>query len=374
MAFTVHPRFTMNPHAFVAPILLFAASLPSADTIVRTDGKKIENVQVVSETMTEVVYKKGRNVQTLRAERILLIHFEKMPRLLDEAEGFVGEDDLGAALDALDEYVEGQIERPNERLKWAPAYAAWRTIELRQSLADLAGARQAALRLIDNFGDSRYVPGAYLAKASAEIDSGRAANALKTLEKFAALVEKNQLSKRYDLECRMVRIQAEEKRSGAARRTDLGIIAREAGSEFPTVKSRAELLEGEVFLSEASRTVNPGKAAKLRGKAQLVFERIVKTGNATEATLAGAYTGLGECLYYAGAEQEDEELLKQASMYFLRVVTLFKGESRYVSKSLYFAMRCFHLTQDKRRKVDMLRELKSLFPNSGWIREAEKIR
>ncbi len=358
---------------FVATSLFLFAASPNADTIVRTDGKKVEGVQIVNETMKEVVYKKGRNQQTLASDRVLYVVYEKKPRLVDEAEGHLSDDDLASAIDAFDEFVEGQIERPNGRYKWAPAYAAWRSIELRQSLADLGGARDAAVRLIENFKDSRYVPGAYLAKAGAEIDAGHTSMAVKTLDKFAGLVERNKLSKRYDLECRLAKIRADEKRSGDARRTDLGIIVREAGGEFPTVKSRAEVMEGEVFLGEAESTGDPRKASELRGKAKLVFDRIVKAKNTTNATLAGAYAGLGECLFYAGAEKDDTELLKQASLHFLRVVTLFKGESRYSSKSLYFAMRCFHLMQDRKRKGDMFRELKSLYPNSGWIAAAEKI-
>ena len=362
----------------VSTLLLTALLLPTdllcADTIVRTDGKKVENISIVSESMKEVVYKKGRNEQTLAADRVLYVEYEKKPRLVDEAEGYLADDDLNSAINAFDEYVEGQIERPNPgRYKWAPAYAAWRAIELRQSVADLGGARDAAVRLIDNYKESRYVPGAYLAKAGAEIDAGQGANALKTLDKLSKLIEKNQLSKRYDLECRLSRIRADEKRSGDARRTDLGIIVREAGADFPTVKSRAEVMEGEVFLSEAEGTVDPKKAAELRGKAQLVFERILKSKGNTQETLAGAYTGLGECLFYKGAEKDDTELLKEASMNFLRVITLFKSESRYCAKSLYFAMRSFHLMQDKGRKADMFRELKSLYPDSGWVAEAEKI-
>ena len=208
------------------------------------------------------------------------------------------------------------------------------------------------------------MPGAYLAKAGAETDAGQGGTALKTLDKLSKLIEKNQLSKRYDLECRLAKIRADDKRSGDARRTDLGIIVREAGAEFPTVKSRAEGMEGEVFLSEAEGTVDPKKAAELRGKAQVVFERILKTQGTTNATLAGAYTGLGECLFYKGAEKDDKEALKDASMNFLRVITLFKTESRYCAKSLYFAMRSFHLMQDRGRKADMFRELKYLYPDT----------
>ena len=363
-----------RPSIFFSLVALLPASLLHADTIVRTDGKKVENVQIVSETMQEVVYKKGRNEMTLAADRVLYVTYEKKPRLVDEAEGFVADDDLLSAIDAFDEYVEGQIERPNPgRYKWAPAYAAWRSVELRQSVADLEGARDAAVRLIENFKESRYVPAAYLARAGAETDAGRASDALQTLDRLSKLIEKNQLSKRYDLECRLARIRADEKRPGDARRTDLGIIMREAGSAFPTVMSRAEVMEGEVFLSEAERTVDPKKAAELRGKAQVVFERIIEAKGTTSETLAGAYTGLGECLFYKGAEKDDMDALKEASMHFLRVVTLFKSESRYCAKSLYFAMRSFHLMQNPRRKADMFRELMSLYPDSGWVVEAKKI-
>ena len=119
--------------------------------------------------------------------------------------------------------------------------------------------------------------------------------------------------------------------------------------------------------------MDPKKASELRDKAQVVFERIVDSEGNTGETLAGAYTGLGECLFYQGAEKDDMEALKEASLNFLRVVTIYKSESRYCAKSLYFAMRAFHLMQNPRRKADMFRELVALYPDSGWVSEAEKI-
>ena len=357
------------------PLLALLSLSPAvlADTIVRADGKVLEDVTIVAETLTQVEYKKGSNTQFVKSEDVLSVSFERSPRLVDEALGLLAEGDVISALEGLDDYVAGQIERPNERrYKWAPAFAAWKVVELRMQVADVLGARGAATRLIKNFPDSRYLPMAYLARAEAELMAQKESDAKKTLENFSSLIRSKNLSKRWDLECRLALIQADSGRSGDAKRTDLAGIAREAGSEFPGVTSRAQVVEGETWLAEAEASRDPNAARDLRSKARRAFEAIVDDPNASDATLAGALAGMGDCLFYEGAEKNDTETLQAAVKNYLRVVTIYEEQTRYVPKSLFFAMRSFDLMQDRRRKSDMKRELKTLFPGSHWASEADK--
>lgn len=360
--------------SLVALASAFLHSAPRADSIRKTDGKVIEDVTILEETLAHVTYRKSGNQLSVPSEDVLRVSFEKLPRLLDEAEAMLADQDLVAALDNYDLYVDGWIKQPNprERQRWAPAYAAWRAVELRIELADLEGVIAAANRLIQNFPDSRYLPGAFHARAIAQYQSDKAGLAQRTLSDLEGLIAAKGLSRRWQLECRLAKIETDPTMSGVAKREQLADIVAEADG-YPTVRSRAYVVEGESYLQEAERNVeNPDRAQKLRDQAKEVFERIIGDFTADEETLAGAYSGLGDCLFYSGAGKLDKELLHEAVMNYLRVVTLYKSQSRYVPRCLYHAMRSFDLLDEGRRKFDMKTALLSRYPRSRWAAEAEK--
>lgn len=366
-----------NPSIGLGAVLfaLFAArSAPAhADEIHLIDGRVLEDVEIENETLTEVAYKEGGNRGAIPSGEVLRVEYRRMPTEVDEALGFAEERDLVGALDTLDAYVDRQIEKPSERrFKWAPAFAAWKTVELREEMGDMVGVQEAAQRLITSFDDSRYVPAAYLAKANAELDTSRAKQARTTLEEMAELVASKGLSERWSLECRLAQIRADDSKSAEDKRADLGRLAREAADAHPMVEARARVAEGETYLIEADAARGQAQAKSLREKARAVFEPVIESPAADDETLAGAYSGLGDCLFYLGADADDAALLKQAVMHYLRVVTSYKKEGRYVPRSLFYAMRCFDLMQDRRRMNDMKRELASLYPGSSWAEQAEK--
>ncbi len=356
--------------ALLAGIAL-AAPLP-ADLIRLTDGAVLDEVSVVEEGLETVVYKQGSSQRTVPSDKVLAVVFDELPPILDEAEALLARENLPAALEQLDFYVDGQIASPSERRKWPAPLAAYRALQLRVALADAAGVPAAADRLIRAFADSRYVPAAYLAKASAELQADRRAEAQKTLGVFEELIQTRQLSRRWSLECRLARIQADADLAGSARRAALAEVAAEA-AEFPTVLSRAAVLEGETYLAEAGKEVGDSPAAQeLRERAQRLFQRVIHDFQADDETLAGAYCGLGDCLYGSGATKPDRELLEQAAVAYLRVVIAYPGQVRYAPHALYHAGRCFHLLDDGDKKRDMLRTLKSLYPSSPWAAEADR--
>jgi hypothetical protein len=356
-------------------LLLGALGVPaSADVIHTTDGKEIDDVRIVDESLKTVVYKKGNTEQTVASEEVLSIEYERMPRLLEEAQQSLLEGDVPSALERFDLYVEGQISNPNERrYAWAPAWAAWRALGLRSELADVNGVIEAASRLIRGFPESRYVPAAYLARASAQIQKGDVPAARQTIGELAELVGAKALSKRWELETRLVQIRVDEA-SPEKKRDQLAAVASAAGGQFPTVRNRALVAEGETYLEQASaiETQDASKARELREQARGVFQGIVDDPKAEDETLAGAYTGLGDCLFYMGIGQKDQEMLRQALMHYLRVPVLYKQESQYVPRALFYAMRCFGLLEDPARARDMKRELKRSYPRSPWASEADK--
>jgi len=353
--------------------LLLTGAPRVADTITKTDGSVLADVKIESETLKEVTYREGRNAQTIPAAEVLSITFSETPTSVDEALAFLQEGDLGSAVGFLDTYVDAQIAKPNEskRFGWAPAYAASKALEIRMQVIDLRGAVSAAKRLIDHYPQSRYLPTAYLQKANAEAWMGQNDAALATLESMAELVSSQELSKRWDLECRLARIRVDKAKVGAGQRTELAAVGSEAGSAFPTVRGRARVAEGESYIAEAERTNDTSKAKDLRGKAQRVFEEIAQDASADAETLAGAYSGLGDCLFFAGAAADDKNVLKQAAMHYLRVVVNHQEQGQYVPKALFYGMRCFDLMGERQRRNDLRRELLALYPGTTWASRPE---
>jgi len=354
--------------AFVLTALATSSAL-LADTIRLADGSAIEGVQVVSEGLKEVAYKDGGKDKTVASATVVQVEFDKKPKEVDEAEGLIGEDDFEGAVDMLDAYVTAMLERKNPgSFKWAPAYAAWRAVEVRTRVSDLDGTRAAADLILKSFAETRYAPGAYLAKATAELQLGRAADAQATLAALASLVESQGLDPRWKLECKLSQAEADEKLRGEARRAEYERVVGEAGA-YPATRARAQVLVGESFLADARGS---GSAKDLRTKARAAFQKVVDDPAAPRAQLAAAYTGLGESLFLLGADVDDKAMLQDAALAFLRVTSIYRDDGRYVAKALYHAMRCFDLMQDPRKKADMRRELLAAFPASTWAAEAKK--
>jgi hypothetical protein len=353
--------------AFALAAVLCAAAA-QADTIRLADGSAIEGVTVVNEGLKEVVYKEGGKDKTVASATVVAVEFEKKPKEIDEAEGLIGEDDFEGAVDTLDAYVAAMLGKNPGSYKWGPAYAAWRAVDVRTRVADLNGMRTAAERVVRSYAESRYVPAAYLAKASAELQLGRPADAQATLAEFWALVESQGLDKRWQLECKLSQVESDEKLKGDARRSEYERIAGEARA-YPATRTRAQVLAGESLLAEAKGS---SSAKDLRSKARTAFQKVVDDPEAPRVQLAAAYAGLGESLFLLGADADDKAMLQDAALAFLRVTSIYRDEGRYVARALYYAMRSFDLMQDPRKKADMKRELLALFPGTTWAVEAKK--
>jgi len=342
-----------------------------ADTIRLVDGKTIANVQIVSDGLKEVAYKEGKTDKTVASDQVAGVEYDKKPPQLLEAEGFLLTEDLESAVDLLDAYVKAVGDKPSlaNQFKWAPAYAAWRAVEVRQAALDIEGAKTAAGRLLQAYPESRYVPQAYLAKAGAEIQGGESAQAQKTLADFSGVISSQSLSKRWQLECRLAQAQADDKLKADSKRVEYERVLGDAAG-MPAVQALAQLRVGDACLAQASG--NNSGAKDLRSQARAAFEKVIANEGAPQAVIAAAHAGLGEALFLQGADVDDKAVLQQALLHFLRVATLHRDQGAALAKSLYYAMRCFDLLSDPRRKAEMKREVLALFPNSSWAAEAKK--
>jgi len=357
-----------------AALFLFAAAA-HADVIYLLDGKSLDNVRIVDQTMKQISYREeGKNSnKTVDPDAVLKVEFTRKPEGVDAAETALDEGAILDAADLLEAYVGGILEgnATERRYPWAPAYAANLLIDLYISGGNHAGVIKNADRIIGKIPDSRYVPAAYLAKAEAQRLSGKGPAAIETLSKFRALIAAKALSKRWTLECDLAEILADAKLQGQAKRDRLIGLASEAGSAHPTVRNRARVAEGESYLEGQKKDFD---------SARKVFERIAADPKADRATLAGAYTGLGDCQFNEAVEQSRSNQdhtanLDSALENYLRVVVSYKEQQRYVAKAMFFAGRAFDFKGDgesQSRAKYMYRRVVQRFGDSPWAGEARK--
>ena len=341
-----------------------------ADTIFRTDGKPLEDVKIKSESLAEVEYTAGKDRATIATDKVVDIEYDKLPKLVDAAEDLLRSEDVGGAIDQLESYLEAVAEKGDRSFEWGPAYALRRLIELRGSAGDFAGVVKASDRLIETAPDSRHVPFAYLSKAQALRERKDDAKAKAALEGLLGLVEAKSLSDRWKLAAE-VELAGIDKQ-GDALRAELTRIADAAG-DYPTVKARAELAQAEAYI-----------AAKEFAAAKKLLQDTLKGGAADDQTMAGARTGLGDCLFQqavdefkAGKQAEAEKLLQEALLNYMRVVVSYPDQAGYVAKSMFYAGRSFDQFQDEDSKARAQRMYVSVmrrFEGSPWATEAKHFR
>jgi TolA-binding protein len=354
---------------------LLAAASGQADTIYLLDGKSIADVRILEETLKTVSYREeGKNTsQTVSSDAVLSIDYSRMPTDVEAAEAFVKDGEVNAAADLLTAYVNSLLDGTERetRYKWAPAYASWRLVELYLSGGNLSGVQNETERFLKSFPDSRYVPHAYLARAEAQRLSDKGQTALTTLGEFRELIDSKGLARRWGLEADLATVLSDTNLKGQAKRDRLIEIQSAAGSEFPTVRNRAQVAEGESYLEGQNKDFAAARKA---------FQKIAESPRADRATLAGAYTGLGDCLFQEAVDQSKAKAdpaanLEAALESYLRVVVIYKEQSRYVPKAMFYAGRVFEFRGDEEGKgyaKQMYRRVLQRYGESTWAAEAKK--
>jgi len=365
------------PRLATTAALLALAAPALADTIFLVDGSTLEDVDVVEERLDGVTYKaKGKSgTDSVDPDKVLMIEYRRLPKLLDEAETLIADGAILDGIDRLDLFVEGVLSGENrrDRQAWAPAHAMDRILHLRMSVGDLDGVIKAADRLVDKAPGSRHVPSAMLDKAFAQRMQGKGAASQATLDDLRSMITEKGLSKRWSLELELAEVLGNEGLKGQAKRDRLIEVAGQASTTYPTVRNRARVAEGETYL-EGSK---PDYAA-----AQKIFQAIVADPKADHATLAGAYTGLGDCLFNTAAEKvkagetANDELL-EALLAYMRVVVNYEDQPSYVPKAMFYAGRVFDYLGDDISKDNARRLYTAViqnYPGSTWAAEARNFR
>ncbi len=357
--------------------VLFGAAL-HADRIYLTNGSTIEG-DVLRETLQGVIYraKSKSGEQIASADTVIKVEFTKLPASLNNAEEDVGDNNLASASELFEAFADGVISGDKkEKAEWAPAHALRRAIEVNQSIASKESlGRVVALadKLITKLPDSRHVTFAFMAKADALRELGKGDEALAAAGALKELVSTKGLGESFKLEADLLEVLMDAALRGPQRRNRLIEIGSQAGSAHPVVRNRARVAEAETYLEGDVKDY--AKALKL-------YEGVVKDPKADAATLAGAYTGLGDCLFQQGVDKlkagaEDAlNTLKEAALAYLRVVVVYKDQSRYVPRAMYYCGRTFDLMGEdqKANARKMYGTVISQYPGSNWATEAKNQR
>lgn len=360
----------------LACIVLAAAattvgSAPLAlDVIELADGSVLRDVSVVEETLEKVTFERAGASESVPSQEVVDVRFASVPDRIDEAREAYADGDPAGALELLDEFVAQNVPRNRTRSKWAPAYAAWRALEIRRELSDGQGVIATADTLIASFPDSRYVPPAMLAKADFQARGGDAEASDRTLQALDDLARERSL-KRWELASRLARLVASEQDSEKRRGAIQGLAA--SAAQFPTVRSEAKVAEADTYLADAAGAAVK-KAQELRSSAKTLYGQVVDDPRSSARALAGAHTGLAEILFYEGAAVEQKDVLQRAALHGLRVAVLYRSETDLLPRALFYSMRAFAVGGERGRAAELLAELRGQFPASPWTAEAEKYR
>ncbi len=355
------------------PISLLLASPSLADRIFKTDGSTLDDVTIVSEGLDEVEYKpsKGRKKKAIGTHEVLSIVFEKMPPQLDSANAAIGDELYGDAINDLEEFLGRFASKPPRTYPWAVPYALYRLVEVHQIAGDYASVVTAADRILAAPTDSRYTILAHLAKIEALNFMADAANLKTSVDAFSAFVAAKSLPARWRLEAELRGVLFDSTLHGSKRRDKLNDVVAAAGKESPIVKNRAMVAIGESFLKE-----------KNLSDAERTFTKVLDDPKADDNTLAGAHTGLGDCLYQKALKLKSEngdapEEFKAAALEYLRVVVVYGDQIQYVPKAMFYAGRSFQEiggSEDERRAQKLYSKLVRTYPNSRAAKEAKSFR
>lgn len=371
---------TLRTVALAALLLPAAlAGAARADVIYLVDGSTLSDVDIKTEELSGVTYEqKGKSgVQTLDPDKVLSVEYKKKPSLLDQADSLAAEGALADAIDRFNVFVEGVTSGENrkDRQAWAPAYALQRVIELRSSLGDAEGVVKAAEALLAKAPDSRHAPEAQLAKAEALKALGKDSQATQALGDLRTMIDAKALSKRWTLRLQLAEVLFDAGVKGQDKRDRLIEIAGQAGRTYPSVANRARVAEGETYLEGSKPDF---------GAAKKVFEKILADPKADDATMAGAYTGMGDCLFHEAAAKgsgsdASKKDLDAALMAYMRVAVNYRDQTRYAPKAMFYAGRSLDLLGegDEAAKANARRLYGAViqnYPGSEWAREARNFR
>lgn len=355
-----------TPFATIGAVLLAAGA--QADTIYLTNGDTLEDVKVKTEGLDMVSYSDGGKTQEVKSDEVLRVKFSKKPTKVDTADSAFDTEAYFPAINDLQEFLTENSKSP-KKFPWANPYALYRVMEINLLIGEYDEAIAAADRLVAEAGKSRYVPLAHLGKARALFDAGKAGDAVGALGDLKALASSGAVGNRWSLEADVHEALFDTSTKGDARAKVFKGLVTKSGRDFPIVANRARVAVGEAYLG-----------AKNVDDAEKAFQEVLDDPQADDRTLAGAYSGLGDCLYARGESASGDaqkDFYRKAVEAYMRVVVVYDKQFSYVPHTMLYAGLAFRGMGDdvsKDRASEMLLQVRRRFPGTREAEEAKSLR
>ncbi|QDV09756.1 hypothetical protein Poly30_53160 [Planctomycetes bacterium Poly30] len=363
--------FTRAACSAAALSLLNVAALAAPDRIYQSNGSILEDVTVVEEGLGTVTYKPSgsKNEETVDSELVLDIEFSNKPEEVAMADVDASNEAFGSALAGMQNYLENLGGKNDKKFPWAPNYARYRIVELSAFMNDVAGMSAAVDALVAAAPDSRYAPLAMIDKIETLLLNGNAADAKASAAAFKEMIAAKGLTQRWKYEQELLALRADTSKRGEALESALQALSRSA-AVFPTVTNAADVATAESMLARSEFAA-----------AEELFRGVTEASNADDATMAAAFTGLGDCLYRRAEAKasSDEEAAKalfgEAQLAFMRTVVNYRLQYAHVAKAAFYAGRCFQQIGGEGSKEKSSKLLISVivnFKGSKWAESAKE--
>ncbi len=353
-------------------LLTFLLATPAAqEEIVLVDGRILSVDRISSETFTEVVYRTKSKAEGRKpADQVRELRHNLGNDMLDDYAAAIQlmkiEDYVGAI-----QFFEGLLSDDRllrqKRFSWVLGDSLWRQVVCRYSLSDFASVPGAVDRLLEKVPDTFYYAPALMAKAEALELSGNSSAAVIAFQQLQADVTGKGLPARWAKEAELSMLLLDKGTRGATLRRKLDGLFALTSSSYPSVASRCKVAKGDSFLAEEAWN-----------QAAASYKSILSGSGADDQTEAGAFFGLGVCIYRQGLEMDDQDAANasyfEANLSFLRVATVYRDQVRFVPRALYYSALCFNRSggANRAKALVVAGRLQKRFPESSWTKKVKE--
>lgn len=348
-------------------VLLLFALVPAAvaqnqNALLLTDGTTLEVDRVLTETFTEVTFKRGSSEGSKPSEQVLeVVRDITATALEDYAYGveLMNGGNFAVAYTVFVEVLDDESLLKRSTYEWVQQHSLFRMARCQYSAGDMKGVSTTVQRLLSEVPDTFFYAPALMMEAQAKRVMGDNSGASAVYKRLSNDVASKGLPARWERESELGLILLDSALKGKARTQALEGVAEKNIDQFPTVASRARVEVGNAMV-EAKDYVG----------ARQRFQAILDEASTEASTLAAAISGLGDCAYHEALAQDDlaaqKPLLEEAILDYLTVAAVYREEVILAPRAMFYAGDALKRFGDSNGAKQVASRLNKLYEKSPW--------
>ncbi len=349
--------------ATLSAVFCLALAAPqSGDQIIRLDGTILNVDRVLSETYTEITYKRGSQEGKISAEQVQEVQHGLAARDLAEfkdAVDFMTDAEYAKAIAAFTSVLADKDLQSEARFAWTRQHALFNMMRSYAATGNMDQVVAHADRLLKDVPDTFFYGQALLMKAQALQDRGNTAGAEAAFGQLQSDVKSKGLPELWNREAELGLTTLAQGGAPADKQRKLEGLAEKNKEQYPSVANRARVEVGNAMV-----------AAEQYADAKARFLAIVNGGQADRDTMAAAWSGLGDCAYNLGLREQDLKkagaFFEDAALNYLRIAALYPEAFRFVPRALCHAGMSMVRMQKREDALAIAGKLRRNYPNSEW--------